>query len=81
MCLLMQSIYEKGTRDEMDEFVFQLLDLTDDGLVGRYDVWLLAVRMMVEVGHPCSGIIFADFGAKLIVLDFDKYDIMFGCGM
>lgn len=30
-----QATYEKGTRDEIEEFIYQLLDVDDDGNVTR----------------------------------------------
>ncbi|XP_065857431.1 uncharacterized protein [Euphorbia lathyris] len=47
--VIAKSIYEKGTRDEMDEFVYQLLDLTDDGLIGRVDVESVLIAVMKSV--------------------------------
>lgn len=32
---ILQGIYEKGTRDEIEEFIYQILDVSDDGTVGR----------------------------------------------
>ena len=31
----LQGTYEKGTKDEIEEFIYQLLDVTDNGIVGR----------------------------------------------
>ncbi|XP_011046901.1 PREDICTED: TLD domain-containing protein 1 isoform X2 [Populus euphratica] len=33
-----QSVYEKGTRDDIEEFIYQLLNVTGDGVVGRCDI-------------------------------------------
>jgi hypothetical protein len=33
--LVLQSVYEKGTRDDIEEFIYQLLNVTGDGVVGR----------------------------------------------
>ncbi|WCJ34227.1 TLD-domain containing nucleolar protein [Euphorbia peplus] len=47
--VIAKSVYEKGTRDEMDEFVYQLLDLTDDGFVGRSDVESVIIAILKSV--------------------------------
>lgn len=31
-----QSIYEKGTKVEIEEFIYQLVDVTGDGILDRY---------------------------------------------
>lgn len=33
--LHLQGMYEKGARDEIEEFIFQVVDVTGDGIVGR----------------------------------------------
>lgn len=33
--LCFQGTYEKGTKDEIEEFSYQLLDVTGDGIFGR----------------------------------------------
>lgn len=32
---MLQATYEKGTKDEIEEFIYQLLDVNDDGVLGR----------------------------------------------
>ncbi|KAL6988473.1 hypothetical protein U1Q18_014223 [Sarracenia purpurea var. burkii] len=32
--VIAKGIYEKGTKDEIEEFIYQLLDVTDDGMLG-----------------------------------------------
>lgn len=34
-CCMLQATYEKGTKDEIEEFIYQLLDVNDDGVLGR----------------------------------------------
>ncbi|KAF9591436.1 hypothetical protein IFM89_004134 [Coptis chinensis] len=36
--VIAKGIYEKGTRDEIEEFIYQLLDVTGDGILTRTDV-------------------------------------------
>ncbi|KAF9680833.1 hypothetical protein SADUNF_Sadunf06G0162500 [Salix dunnii] len=36
--VIAKSVYEKGTRDDIEEFIYQLLDVTGDGVVGRCDI-------------------------------------------
>lgn len=33
----LQGTYVKGTKDDIEEFIYQLLDVSDDGVVGRYN--------------------------------------------
>jgi hypothetical protein len=33
--LLQATTYEKGTKDEIEEFIFRLLDVSGDNFVGR----------------------------------------------
>jgi hypothetical protein len=33
-CVL-QGTYEKGTKDEIEEFIYQLVDVSGDGILGR----------------------------------------------
>lgn len=32
---LLKGTYEKGTNEEIEEFIYQLLDVSDDGVLGR----------------------------------------------
>lgn len=32
---MLQATYKKGTKDEIEEFIYQLLDVNDDGVLGR----------------------------------------------
>ncbi|XP_048320998.1 uncharacterized protein LOC107432270 isoform X2 [Ziziphus jujuba] len=36
--VIAKGTYEKGTKDEIEEFVYQLLDVSGDGLLGRTDL-------------------------------------------
>lgn len=36
--VIAKSVYEKGTRDDIEEFIYQLLNVTGDGVVGRCDI-------------------------------------------
>lgn len=35
VAFMWQATYEKGTKDEIEEFIYQLLDVSADGIVGR----------------------------------------------
>lgn len=35
LCLQLQGTYEKGAKDEIEEFIYRLLDVSGDGIVGR----------------------------------------------
>ena len=32
----LQGTYEKGSNDDIEEFIYRLLDVNSDGIVGRY---------------------------------------------
>ncbi|KAJ6914582.1 hypothetical protein NC651_016762 [Populus alba x Populus x berolinensis] len=36
--VIAKSVYEKGTIDDIEEFIYQLLNVTGDGVVGRCDI-------------------------------------------
>lgn len=36
--VIAKGIYEKGTKDEIEEFIYQLLDVNGDGILGRSDL-------------------------------------------
>lgn len=36
--VIAKSVYEKGTRDDIEEFIYQLLNVTGDGVLGRCDI-------------------------------------------
>ncbi|KAG6770345.1 hypothetical protein POTOM_026023 [Populus tomentosa] len=36
--VIAKSVYEKGTRDDIEEFIYQLLNVKGDGVVGRCDI-------------------------------------------
>ncbi|KAL9661415.1 hypothetical protein QQ045_026239 [Rhodiola kirilowii] len=36
--VIAKGTYEKGTKDEIEEFIFELLDINNDGIVGRSDI-------------------------------------------
>ncbi|KAA8518487.1 hypothetical protein F0562_015961 [Nyssa sinensis] len=36
--VIAKGTYEKGTKDEIEEFIYQLLDVNDDGILGRSDL-------------------------------------------
>ncbi|GFZ08903.1 TLD-domain containing nucleolar protein [Actinidia rufa] len=41
--------YEKGTKDEIEEFIYQLLDVTDNGIVGRSDVKAVLMEILDDI--------------------------------
>ncbi|KAJ9181329.1 hypothetical protein P3X46_009467 [Hevea brasiliensis] len=47
--MIAKSVYEKGTKDEIDEFVYQLLDITDDGILGRSDLESVLIVILKSV--------------------------------
>ncbi|KAI5318893.1 hypothetical protein L3X38_038601 [Prunus dulcis] len=47
--VIAKGIYEKGTKDEIEEFIYQLLDVSGDGIVGRSDLECVLVAMFDNV--------------------------------
>ncbi|KAL6585489.1 hypothetical protein OROMI_002133 [Orobanche minor] len=43
--------YEKGTNEEIEEFIYQLLDVSGDGTVGRSDLEVVLTSMLDNVFH------------------------------
>lgn len=41
-----KATYEKGTKDEIEEFIYQLLDVNDDGVLGRSDLESVVIAML-----------------------------------
>ncbi|XP_043694604.1 MTOR-associated protein MEAK7 isoform X2 [Telopea speciosissima] len=50
--LIAKGIYEKGTQDEIEDFIYQLLDVTGDGIVNRSDLEAVLVAMLDAVFPP-----------------------------
>lgn len=49
-CLHVQATYEKGTTEEIEEFIYQFLDVNGDGILGRY---ALSLKSYVHLTQPC----------------------------
>ncbi|XP_047318902.1 MTOR-associated protein MEAK7 [Impatiens glandulifera] len=47
--VIAKGIYEKGTNVEIEEFIYQLLDVTADGFVSRSDVEVALSEMLVHI--------------------------------
>ncbi|XP_038694124.1 MTOR-associated protein MEAK7 isoform X2 [Tripterygium wilfordii] len=47
--VIAKGTYEKGTRDEIEEFIYQLLDVTSDGIVSRSDVESVLITVLEDV--------------------------------
>lgn len=47
--VIVKSIYEKGCRNEIENFIFQLVDLTGDGLVQRSEVEAVMISVLETV--------------------------------
>ncbi|CAH9127763.1 unnamed protein product [Cuscuta epithymum] len=53
--VIAKATYEKGTKDEMEEFVYQLLDVSGDGTVERSDLEAVLNAMLDDIfSHKCS---------------------------
>lgn len=55
--VIVKSIYEKGCQNEIENFIFQLVDLTGDGLVQRSELEALMVSVLETVLSPKDTII------------------------
>ncbi|KAK9755306.1 hypothetical protein RND81_01G016900 [Saponaria officinalis] len=53
--VIAKGTYEKGTKDEIQEFVFQLMDVNDDGKVCRSDVQAVLAAIFDDVFAPKEG--------------------------
>ncbi|KAL9238876.1 hypothetical protein vseg_013247 [Gypsophila vaccaria] len=53
--VIAKGTYEKGTKDEIQEFVFQLLDVNDDGKVCRSDVQAVLAAIFDDMFAPKEG--------------------------
>lgn len=47
--VIAKGTYEKGTKDEIDEFIYQLLDVTGDGIFGRSDIEAVLIVMLDDI--------------------------------
>lgn len=50
--VIAKATYEKGTRDEIEEFIYQLLDVGDDGDVTRSDLESVMITVFDSVFSP-----------------------------
>lgn len=50
--VIAKAIYEKGARNEIEEFIYQLVDVTGDGVVGRSDLEAVLISMLDAVFSP-----------------------------
>ncbi|XP_022842767.1 TLD domain-containing protein 1 isoform X1 [Olea europaea var. sylvestris] len=49
--VIAKGTYEKGTNDDIEEFVYQLLDINGDGIVGRSDLEAVLTSMLGYLFH------------------------------
>nr|XP_027066409.1 uncharacterized protein LOC113692233 isoform X3 [Coffea arabica] len=53
--VIAKGTYEKGTKDDIEEFIYQLLDVYGDGVVGRSDVERVLATMLNSIcSENCS---------------------------
>ncbi|XP_077235660.1 TLD-domain containing nucleolar protein isoform X2 [Tasmannia lanceolata] len=50
--VIAKGIYEKGTRDDIEQFIYQLLDATGDGILGRSDLEAVSTAIIEAVFSP-----------------------------
>ncbi|XP_057805337.1 LOW QUALITY PROTEIN: uncharacterized protein LOC131020504 [Salvia miltiorrhiza] len=49
--VIAKGTYEKGTKQEIEEFIYQILDVSDDGIVGRSDLEVVLTSMFNNLFH------------------------------
>uniref|UniRef100_A0A5B7C149 Putative TLD domain-containing protein 1 n=1 Tax=Davidia involucrata TaxID=16924 RepID=A0A5B7C149_DAVIN len=47
--VIAKGTYEKGTKDEIEEFIYQLLDVNGDGNLGRFDLEVALTSMLDHI--------------------------------
>ncbi|KAK6126432.1 hypothetical protein DH2020_039820 [Rehmannia glutinosa] len=53
--VIAKGTYEKGTKQDIEEFIYQLLDVSGDGTVGRSDLEVVLTSMLDNLFHQqCS---------------------------
>ncbi|KAL2533505.1 TLD-domain containing nucleolar protein [Abeliophyllum distichum] len=49
--VIAKGTYKKGTNDDIEEFIYQLLDINGDGIVGRSDLEAVLTAMLGKLFH------------------------------
>uniref|UniRef100_A0A7N0SWM1 Uncharacterized protein n=1 Tax=Kalanchoe fedtschenkoi TaxID=63787 RepID=A0A7N0SWM1_KALFE len=52
--VIAKGTYEKGTKNEIEEFIYELLDVNNDGIVGRSDIEDAVNTMLDDILSPKS---------------------------
>ncbi|KAL6514330.1 hypothetical protein OROHE_019072 [Orobanche hederae] len=52
--VIAKGTYEKGTNEDIEEFIYQLLDVSGDGTVGRSDLEVVLTSMLDNLFHQQS---------------------------
>lgn len=47
--VIAKGTYEKGTKDEIEEFIYQILDVTSDGIMARSDLEAVLTTMLDDI--------------------------------
>ncbi|KAK6944086.1 TLDc domain [Dillenia turbinata] len=47
--VIAKGIYEKGTKDEVEDFIYQLLDVTNDGILSSSDLKAVLMAMLDDI--------------------------------
>ncbi|KMT06682.1 hypothetical protein BVRB_7g158460 [Beta vulgaris subsp. vulgaris] len=50
--VIAKGTYEKGTKDEIEQFIYQLLDVTDDGKIDRSDLQAVLAAILDDLFPP-----------------------------
>lgn len=71
--------YEKGTKDDIEEFIYKLLDVNGDGILGRSDLECVLIAMLqyvfkIEDSEPGSSAHQDTVNAFLNAAKFTKHD-------
>ncbi|XP_059646608.1 uncharacterized protein LOC132293244 [Cornus florida] len=77
--VIVKGTYEKGTRDEIEEFLYQLVDVNGDGILGRSDLEVVLTSMVDDIfsqkiSEPGSSSHQDIVGVFLNAVNFSKAD-------
>ncbi|PON43705.1 Parvalbumin [Parasponia andersonii] len=77
--IIAKGTYEKGTKDEIEEFIYQLLDVSGDGIVGRSDLESILVAIFETLfrkdsSEPWLSSSKDSVGIFLAAANFSKHD-------
>lgn len=70
--IIAKATYEKGTKEEIEEFIYQLLDVSDDGIVERSDIEKVVAAIFSEKTFEPEAIPNETTASILVAANFEK---------